>query len=70
MFYDAVRVFMNEWPVLKLAVQQGFGGIDSQEKGKWMIDVVIQVLTENSKKFKFQLIISNVFNSKYSTSNQ
>ena len=49
-FCDAVRVVMREWSVLKLAVQQGFGGIDSKEKGNWMIDVVIQVLEENSKK--------------------
>ncbi|EDO37866.1 predicted protein [Nematostella vectensis] len=43
----SVRLVLNNWTVLQLAVEQGFGGIDSREKARWLEDVVLHVLDEN-----------------------
>ena len=46
---DSVRFVLSNWTVLQLAVENGFGGTDTAEKAEWMIDVINQVLRENSK---------------------
>ena len=47
---EAVRFVLNGWTVLQLAVQHGFGGLESAEKANWMIDVIVQVLRENGER--------------------
>lgn len=49
--FDSVRFVLSNWPVLKLAVEHGFGGSDSGEKAEWLVSVVDQVLRENGKHF-------------------
>ena len=49
--YDSVRFILSNWTVLQLAVEHGFGGIDSREKAEWMVNVVNQVLQENGQYF-------------------
>ena len=57
---DSVRFVLSNWPVLQLAVQHGFGGIESGEKAEWLVGVVSQVLRENGWYFTVfvSLIIS------------
>lgn len=45
----AVEFVLDNWTVLQLAVQHGFGGIDSRDKVFWFKDVIVQVLTDNRK---------------------
>lgn len=45
----AVQFALENWTVLQLAVQHGFGGIDSRDKVVWMNDVIVQVLTDNGE---------------------
>ena len=47
--FDSVHFLLNNWPVLQLAVQHGFGGKDSQEKADWLVSVIDQVLRENGE---------------------
>ena len=47
--FDSVHFLLNNWPVLQLAVQHGFGGKDSQEKAEWLVSVIDQVLRENGE---------------------
>lgn len=49
--FDSVRFVLSNWPVLKLAVEHGFGGSDSGEKAEWLVSIVDQVLRENGKHF-------------------
>ena len=46
-FSEAVRFVMENWPALKLAVEQGFGGAESLDKANWLIEAVIQIFHEN-----------------------
>lgn len=48
MFIHAVRVLLSTWPVLQIAVDNGFGGVYGQQKAEWMIDVVQKYFYENS----------------------
>ncbi|CAL8279045.1 unnamed protein product [Boreogadus saida] len=47
-FMNAVRVLLSTWPVLQIAVDNGFGGAFGQQKAEWMIDVVGKYFYENS----------------------
>ncbi|CAL8369792.1 unnamed protein product [Lota lota] len=47
-FKNAVRVLLSTWPVLQIAVDNGFGGAYGQQKAEWMIDVVGKYFYENS----------------------
>lgn len=47
----AVGFVLDNWTVLQLAIQHGFGGIDSRDKLKWLKDVIVQVLNDNRKYF-------------------
>ena len=47
--FDSVHFLLNNWPVLQIAVQHGFGGKDSQEKADWLVSVIDQVLRENGE---------------------
>ena len=46
---DSVRSVLGSWTVLKLAVQHGFGGIDSEDKAEWLVEVTNQVLRDNGE---------------------
>lgn len=45
--FDSVQFVLSNWSVLQLAVENGFGGVDTTEKAKWMVDVINQVLRDN-----------------------
>lgn len=47
-FLHAVTVLLSTWPVLQIAVDNGFGGAHSQQKAEWMVDVVQKYFSENS----------------------
>ncbi|EHB07876.1 Pre-rRNA-processing protein TSR2-like protein [Heterocephalus glaber] len=40
LFRAGVRVVLEAWPALKIAVENGFGGVHSQEKAEWLESAV------------------------------
>ncbi|KAM9785580.1 pre-rRNA-processing protein TSR2 homolog [Neosynchiropus ocellatus] len=48
LFTDGVRVVLNSWPVLQIAVDNGFGGVYGQQKADWLVDVVQQYFHDNA----------------------
>ncbi|KAM4610169.1 pre-rRNA-processing protein TSR2 homolog [Polymixia lowei] len=47
-FTEAVRAVLETWPVLQIAVDNGFGGVYGQQKADWMVDVVQQYFHDNA----------------------
>ncbi|XP_034027709.1 pre-rRNA-processing protein TSR2 homolog [Thalassophryne amazonica] len=47
-FADGVRAVLHTWPVLQIAVDNGFGGVYSQQKADWMVDVVQNYFHDNA----------------------
>ncbi|KAJ8015869.1 hypothetical protein DPEC_G00001010 [Dallia pectoralis] len=48
LFTDAVRSVLETWPVLQIAVDNGFGGVYGQQKADWMVDVLQQYFYDNA----------------------
>uniref|UniRef100_A0A3B5MLH3 Pre-rRNA-processing protein TSR2 homolog n=1 Tax=Xiphophorus couchianus TaxID=32473 RepID=A0A3B5MLH3_9TELE len=47
LFTEGVRAVLQTWPVLQIAVDNGFGGVYGQQKADWMVDVVQQYFHDN-----------------------
>jgi len=41
-FVEGLRLIFDSWTVLRLAIDQEFGGVSSKEKGLWLLDTVIE----------------------------
>ncbi|KAK2850948.1 hypothetical protein Q5P01_007224 [Channa striata] len=48
LFTEGVRAVLHSWPVLQIAVDNGFGGVYGQQKAEWMVDVVQQYFHDNA----------------------
>ncbi|XP_018542991.1 pre-rRNA-processing protein TSR2 homolog [Lates calcarifer] len=48
LFTEGVRAVLHSWPVLQIAVDNGFGGVYGQQKADWMVDVVQQYFHDNA----------------------
>uniref|UniRef100_A0A8C7WQE9 Pre-rRNA-processing protein TSR2 homolog n=1 Tax=Oryzias sinensis TaxID=183150 RepID=A0A8C7WQE9_9TELE len=51
LFTDAVRAVLHSWPVLQIAVENGFGGAFGPQKADWMVDVVQQYFHDNGNLY-------------------
>ncbi|MFT7804761.1 pre-rRNA-processing protein TSR2 homolog [Arapaima gigas] len=48
LFTEGIRAVLETWPVLQIAVDNGFGGFYSQQKAAWMVDTVQQYFQQNA----------------------
>ena len=48
LFVDAVSKVMKEWQAFKIAVDNMFGGPLSKEKARWMEEVTVDFMCNNS----------------------
>ncbi|KAJ7317488.1 hypothetical protein JRQ81_003650 [Phrynocephalus forsythii] len=48
LFRQGVEAVLGSWPVLQIAVENGFGGAYSQEKAEWMVGAVEQYFQSNA----------------------
>ncbi|XP_063150231.1 pre-rRNA-processing protein TSR2 homolog [Candoia aspera] len=48
LFRQGVQAVLDSWPVLQIAVENGFGGAYSQEKAEWMVGAVEQYFESNA----------------------
>eukprot|EP00128_Syssomonas_multiformis_P011725 Colp12_sorted_trinity150504_noHs@4325 len=71
LFPDAVRAVLKKWTALRLAVDQGFGGSDSQEKEDWLYETILDMFDPEKNKEKvykdqleelFEDVMENEFN--------
>lgn len=55
-FEEGVSYIFHNWTALKLAVEQDWGGVESDEKREWFIDVII----DHFDKRKVYLFIRHI----------
>uniref|UniRef100_A0A3P9I8B5 Pre-rRNA-processing protein TSR2 homolog n=1 Tax=Oryzias latipes TaxID=8090 RepID=A0A3P9I8B5_ORYLA len=55
LFTDAVRAVLHSWPVLQIAVENGFGGAFGPQKADWMVDVVQQYFHDNADLQQYEV---------------
>ncbi|XP_057213077.1 pre-rRNA-processing protein TSR2 homolog [Triplophysa rosa] len=69
LFREAVRAVLETWPVLQIAVDNGFGGAHSQQKADWMVDVLQQYFNDNDdlQQCEVEDFISDLMNNEFDT---
>ncbi|XP_062315813.1 pre-rRNA-processing protein TSR2 homolog [Osmerus eperlanus] len=68
-FTEAVRAVLETWPVLQIAVDNGFGGVYGQDKADWMVDVVQQYFHDNAnlQQYEVEDFIADLMNNEFDT---
>ncbi|XP_065913393.1 pre-rRNA-processing protein TSR2 homolog isoform X2 [Dysidea avara] len=54
-FREGVAKIMGQWKGLQMAVDHQFGGLDSKEKGTWLMEVAGSFMLENDDVDKDEL---------------
>ncbi|XP_051758499.1 pre-rRNA-processing protein TSR2 homolog [Ctenopharyngodon idella] len=69
LFSEAVRAVLETWPVLQIAVDNGFGGAYSQQKAEWMVDALQQYFIDNDELQQDEVedFISELMNNEFDT---
>uniref|UniRef100_A0A8C6TQT6 Pre-rRNA-processing protein TSR2 homolog n=1 Tax=Neogobius melanostomus TaxID=47308 RepID=A0A8C6TQT6_9GOBI len=69
LFTAGVRAVLHNWPVLQIAVDNGFGGVYGQQKADWMVDVLQQYFHDNAdlQKFEVEDYISTLMDQEFDT---
>ncbi|XP_069799006.1 pre-rRNA-processing protein TSR2 homolog [Dendropsophus ebraccatus] len=68
-FYEAVRAVLGSWPVLQIAVENGFGGPHVQEKAQWMVGAVHEYFHTNSdlEQYEVEETLQGILNDEFDT---
>uniref|UniRef100_A0A3P8PVU3 Pre-rRNA-processing protein TSR2 homolog n=1 Tax=Astatotilapia calliptera TaxID=8154 RepID=A0A3P8PVU3_ASTCA len=68
-FTEGVRAVLQTWPVLQIAVDNGFGGIYGQQKADWMVDVVQQYFHDNAdlQQYEVEDFIAELMDQEFNT---
>ncbi|XP_041655583.1 pre-rRNA-processing protein TSR2 homolog [Cheilinus undulatus] len=68
-FTEGVRAVLHSWPVLQIAVDNGFGGVYGQQKADWMVDVVQQYFHDNAdlEQFEVEDFIAQLMDQEFDT---
>ncbi|KAG7472678.1 hypothetical protein MATL_G00111420 [Megalops atlanticus] len=69
LFTEAVRAVLDTWPVLQIAVDNGFGGVHSQQKADWMVDAVQQYFHQNAdlESYEVEDFLADLMNNEFDT---
>ncbi|XP_063792435.1 pre-rRNA-processing protein TSR2 homolog [Pseudophryne corroboree] len=69
LFYEAVQAVLGSWPVLQIAVENGFGGLYGQEKAGWMVGAVDQYFHTNSdlEQYEVEETLQGILNDEFDT---
>ncbi|XP_073496142.1 pre-rRNA-processing protein TSR2 homolog [Phyllobates terribilis] len=68
-FYEAVQAVLGSWPVLQIAVENGFGGLHVQEKAQWMVGAVHEYFHTNSdlEQYEVEDTLQSILNDEFDT---
>ncbi|XP_056393736.1 pre-rRNA-processing protein TSR2 homolog [Hyla sarda] len=68
-FYEAVQAVLGSWPVLQIAVENGFGGSHVQEKAQWMVGVIHEYFYTNSdlEQYEVEETLQGIMNDEFDT---
>ncbi|XP_072223851.1 pre-rRNA-processing protein TSR2 homolog [Leuresthes tenuis] len=69
LFKEGVRAVLHTWPVLQIAVDNGFGGVYGQQKADWMVDAVQQYFHDNAdlQQYEVEDFITELMDQEFDT---
>lgn len=65
-FHRAVKYVLTEWPSLNLAIEQGMGGHQAQQKQAWMCDHIAEIVLK-SKDLDTEDYLAALVNQEFDT---
>lgn len=65
-FKRAVNYILTEWPSLNLAIENGMGGSQAQEKRSWMCNIISEVMLKD-KDVDLEDYIAELVNQEFDT---
>lgn len=65
-FKESVKYVLTEWPSLNLAIENGMGGPQAQEKRDWMCQVIIESLLKE-KDIDVDEFLGEIINQEFDT---
>lgn len=65
-FKESVKYVLTEWPSLNLAIENGMGGSQAQEKRDWMCQVIIESLLKE-KDIEVDEFLGEIINQEFDT---
>ncbi|XP_053173805.1 pre-rRNA-processing protein TSR2 homolog [Scomber japonicus] len=69
LFTQGVSAVLHSWPVLQIAVDNGFGGVYGQQKADWLVDVVQQYFHDNAdlQQYEVEDFITQLMDQEFDT---
>ncbi|XP_069065449.1 pre-rRNA-processing protein TSR2 homolog [Pleurodeles waltl] len=66
---EGIRAALENWAVLQIAVDNGFGGAYSQEKAEWMVGAVAEYFHSNAdlEQYEVEEFLSELMNTEFDT---
>lgn len=65
-FKESVKYILTEWPSLNLAIENGMGGPQAQEKRDWMCQVIVESLVKE-KDIDVDEFLGEIINQEFDT---
>lgn len=65
-FRNAVKYILTEWPSLNLAIENGMGGPQAQQKQAWMCDHIAEIFIKN-KDIDLEDYLAELVNQEFDT---
>ena len=66
---EGISLLLSYWPVLKVAVEEEWGGHESHEKLQWLIDEMIRIFSPNNthsySSYDIELILEDVLSTEF-----
>ncbi|KAG8447829.1 hypothetical protein GDO86_015075 [Hymenochirus boettgeri] len=69
LFSEAARAVLGSWPVLQIAVENGFGGPHCQEKAEWIVGAIDQYFSANAdlEQYEVEDTLQGMMNDEFDT---
>ncbi|XP_078520682.1 pre-rRNA-processing protein TSR2 homolog [Lissotriton helveticus] len=66
---EGIRAALENWAVLQIAVDNGFGGAYSREKAEWMVGAVAEYFHSNAdlEQYEVEEFLSELMNNEFDT---
>ena len=65
-FREAVKYVLTEWPSLNLAIENGMGGYQAQEKQRWMAEHITETMLKG-KDLDLEDYLAQIVNQEFDT---
>ncbi|XP_069785273.1 pre-rRNA-processing protein TSR2 homolog [Narcine bancroftii] len=69
LFEESVKVAMEAWPAFQVVLENGFGGVYSQQKADWMVGALTQYFEDNAslERDEVEELLADMLDNEFNT---